>query len=87
MFYFNDVMELSDFESFEVLHTSRSGWSVIGKLTVSQRVHQLPVADFSCEMSANLFVRMCRQLASDSVLQTEVRRAISASIDQMTIKA
>lgn len=82
MFYFSDVEQLTDFDSFEVLPTPRSnGWSVIGKLNVlsSQSIHYLPVADFSCEMRANLFARMCRQLTSD-VLQIEVRKAISALI-------
>ncbi|MCG8612002.1 MAG: hypothetical protein MI864_15865 [Pseudomonadales bacterium] len=81
LFYFNDVNQLHDFESFKVcpVHTgqqipdsetvSADYWCVFGiyKADKVKANHCLsfPVADLPTELYANLFAHMCRQLVSD----------------------
>lgn len=78
LFYFNDVAQLLDFESFEVKPVSDSHsepvkadespefWSVIGTLKEEKAklIHgrQFPVADFPSETYAGLFAKLCEQI-------------------------
>lgn len=75
LFYFDDVRQLADFESFEVHpcignHDSPAPtgdgaewWSVTGKLQADKVVNPdkdvFPVADLHTEQYARLFARMC----------------------------
>lgn len=81
LFYFNDVTQLADFESFEVKPVSdhhaeapeSTGtpqfWSVIGTLReekVQNLQHrQFPVADLPSEQYAGLFATLCKQLTGN----------------------
>lgn len=79
MFYFSQIDELSDYESFKVqpIHDSHQAanipgkpefWSVIGKLKPSKAMNvtlsEFPVADFPSQMYAELFSDMCTKLTS-----------------------
>lgn len=80
LFYFNNVDQLHDFESFKIcpLHAGRhipdyeannaDYWRVIGIFKAEKakdnQCPSLPVADLPTELYANLFAQMCRQLVS-----------------------
>ena len=78
LFYFNNVSQLSDFESFEVKPVSGGHsdtpkqdqepkfWSVIGTLKEEKaeglQGRQFPVADLPSELYAGLFANLCEQI-------------------------
>lgn len=80
LFYFNNVQQLADFESFEVqpfvgdhdspaLDESKADWwSVVGKLKAGNAFNHerdiFPVADFHNEQYAKIFAQMCSKFAS-----------------------
>lgn len=81
LFYFNDVNQLHDFESFKIcpVHAgqqipdseadSADYWCVLGIYKADQakanHCPSFPVADLPTELYANLFAHMCRQLVSN----------------------
>lgn len=82
IFYFNDVKQLAEFESFEVKPctgnhdaspasaANADWWSVVGKLkaenVVNPKQDTFPVADFHNEMYAALFAQLCSTAATAS---------------------
>lgn len=80
LFYFNNVDQLSDFETFKIcpVHNGQhipesekdnaDHWCVIGVYTTAQaRANQcpsFPVADLPNELYANLFAQLCIQLVN-----------------------
>lgn len=78
IFYFNNVSQLSDFESFEVKPVSGGHsdapkqdeepkfWSVIGTFKEEKaeglQGRQFPVADLPSELYAGLFANLCEQI-------------------------
>jgi len=83
LFYFNDVNQLHNFESFKIcpVHAGRQipdseadnadYWCVLGiykaKQAKANRCLSLPVADLPTELYANLFASMCDRLVSKSL--------------------
>ncbi len=64
-FYFDDVAQLFDFESFEVKAAENnqggaSSWTVIG----TAQGQQSPMADLPSERYASLFVELCEQITT-----------------------
>jgi len=70
LFYFNDVSNLTDFESFRVIPGSAGAdrqptyWTVVGRLrekAVPPDFQEFPVAELPNEQYATLFADLCRQ--------------------------
>lgn len=82
LFYFNNVDQLRDFESFKIcpVHAGQhipdteadkaDYWCVIGIYKAEQaranKSPAFPVADLPTELYANLFAQLCRQLVSST---------------------
>ena len=101
LFYFNDVDQLQDFESFKIrpVHAGQQipdseadkadYWCVIGiyKAEVAKANHcpSFPVADLPTELYANLFAQMCRQLVSNPTEGT--RKVLTAALQSQALSA